>query len=102
MTTENTTESVIPIVRDINVLLSLDTYQGMTDEEIDSVIDYKIEQALNEESFSTSLSEIQATYQARRDASAAVAQDSAAMLQYRLNQSIPYITSVFEGTANNE
>lgn len=102
MPTENTSESVIPIVRDINVLLSLDTYQGMTDEEIDSVIDYKIEQALNEESFSTSLSEIQATYQARRAASAAVAQDSATMLQYRLNQSIPYITSVFEGTANNE
>ena len=29
------------ISRDINVLLSLDTYQGMTDEEIDLIIAYK-------------------------------------------------------------
>lgn len=28
--------------RDINVLLALNTYQGMTDEEIDLLIDYKI------------------------------------------------------------
>lgn len=32
--------------RDINVLLSLNTYQGMTDEEIDLLIDYKIQQEL--------------------------------------------------------
>lgn len=30
--------------RDINVLLALRTYQGMTDEEIDLLIDYKIQQ----------------------------------------------------------
>lgn len=28
--------------RDINVLLTLNTYQGMTDEEIDMIINYKI------------------------------------------------------------
>lgn len=31
--------------RDLNILLSLDTYQGMTDSEIDSIIDYRIKQA---------------------------------------------------------
>lgn len=32
--------------RDINILLSLETYQGMTDEEIDMILDYKIRQAV--------------------------------------------------------
>lgn len=32
--------------RDINVLLSLETYQGMTDEEIDIILNYKIKQAI--------------------------------------------------------
>ncbi len=32
--------------RDINVLLSLSTYQGMTDEEIDLLLDYKIQQEI--------------------------------------------------------
>lgn len=31
--------------RDINILLSLKTYQGMTDEEIDMLLDYKIKRA---------------------------------------------------------
>jgi formiminotetrahydrofolate cyclodeaminase len=30
---------------DINTLLKAETYQGMTDEEIDAIIDYKIERA---------------------------------------------------------
>lgn len=32
--------------RDINVLLSLKTYQGMTDAEIDMILDYKIKRAV--------------------------------------------------------
>lgn len=35
--------------RDINVLLNLGTFQGMTDEEIQMVIDYKIKYALSEQ-----------------------------------------------------
>lgn len=42
MTTEN--ENLTPIVRPIEILLSLDTYQGMTDEEIESVLKWKVEQ----------------------------------------------------------
>lgn len=30
---------------DLNALLNAETYQGMTDEEIDAIIDYKIERA---------------------------------------------------------
>lgn len=30
---------------DINTLLKADTYQGMTDEEVDAIIDYKVERA---------------------------------------------------------
>lgn len=30
---------------DIDTLLKADTYQGMTDEEIDAIIDYKVERA---------------------------------------------------------
>lgn len=30
---------------DLNALLKAETYQGMTDEEIDAIIDYKIERA---------------------------------------------------------
>lgn len=33
--------------RPISTLLTLETYQGMTDEEINMVIDYKIERAIN-------------------------------------------------------
>ena len=43
-----TTDNIVEIKRDINVLLSLDTYQGMTDEEIQSIIDYKVERAVRE------------------------------------------------------
>lgn len=35
-----TTDGIIELKRDIDTLLSLDTYQGMTDEEIDSLIEY--------------------------------------------------------------
>lgn len=35
--------------RDINILLNLSTFQGMTDEEIQMVIDYKIKYALSEQ-----------------------------------------------------
>lgn len=35
--------------RDINILLNLGTFQGMTDEEIKLIIDYKIKYALSEQ-----------------------------------------------------
>ena len=46
--------------RDINVLLGLSTYQGMTDEEIDLIIDYKINNALNSTEMNTKINTITA------------------------------------------
>lgn len=45
-TQEEVTTGVEGFPRDINVLLALDTYQGMTDEEIELVFTYKINQSL--------------------------------------------------------
>ena len=52
-TTTNETQGVEPEVepRSLSVLLSLDTYQGMTDAEIDIILDYKIQQALSDAEF---------------------------------------------------
>ena len=41
-----TTENIVPLARDINLLMTLDTYQGMTDEEIESIIAFKIKCAI--------------------------------------------------------
>lgn len=41
-----TTESDSP--RDLNTLVSLGTYQGMTDEEIELVIDFKVQQRVTD------------------------------------------------------
>lgn len=46
--TNNTEVKPLP-PRDINILLNLGTFQGMTDEEIQMVIDYKIKYALSEQ-----------------------------------------------------
>ena len=46
--TNNTDVKPLP-PRDINILLNLGTFQGMTDEEIQIVIDYKIKYALSEQ-----------------------------------------------------
>lgn len=46
--TNNTDVKPLP-PRDINILLNLGTFQGMTDEEIQMVIDYKIKYALSEQ-----------------------------------------------------
>lgn len=43
MTTEVTENVQEQEPRPINELLALDTYQGMTDVEIDSIIDYKVQ-----------------------------------------------------------
>ena len=48
--TDTNTSEVKPLPpRDINILLNLGTFQGMTDEEIQIVIDYKIKYALSEQ-----------------------------------------------------
>ena len=43
------TTTNIEEAREISYLLNLETYQGMTDEEIDLIINYKIKQALSQQ-----------------------------------------------------
>lgn len=45
---------------DINALLKAETYQGMTDEEIDAIIDYKVERAKINATISKDMKEHQA------------------------------------------
>ena len=49
--------------RDINVLLGLSTYQGMTDEEIELVINYKINRAVNSTEMTAKLTALNAREQ---------------------------------------
>lgn len=45
---------------DINTLLKAETYQGMTDEEIDAIIDYKVERAKGDATISKDMEAHQA------------------------------------------
>lgn len=42
---------------DLNALLEAETYQGMTDEEIDAIIDYKVERAETDATISKDMEE---------------------------------------------
>ena len=45
---------------DLNALLKADTYQGMTDEEINAIIDYKVERAKSDATISKDMESQQA------------------------------------------
>lgn len=48
---------------DLNALLKAETYQGMTDEEIDAIIDYKVERAKSDATISKDMEAQQAIMQ---------------------------------------
>lgn len=90
MTTENT--ELQPIVREIYILLSLDTYQGMTDAEIESVIEYKISQALISNEHQNKIAAISYDTQQQIDTYARIENMSKDVLQSMLNNPIPWVT----------
>lgn len=96
MPTEN--EELIPITRDISVLITLDTYQGMTDEEIQMLIDYYVERALVNYQNSGDMTEIQTNMQLQRALYSDIATQAQSVLQSVLNQSIPWATISADGT----
>lgn len=96
MPTEN--EGIIPIVRDINELLSLDTYQGMSDEEIDSVMQFKIQEALNSDEQHAKLDAIQQQTAAQAAAYQSMADDAHNVLYSVLERPIPWATVAADGT----
>lgn len=83
---------IVELIRDVNVLLHLDTYQGMSDAEIQSVIDFKVEEARrdarNELELETQFQESHALIAARE----AHAQAAANMLESMLEVEIPWVT----------
>lgn len=89
MTTEG---EIIELVRDIDVLLQLDTYQGMTDAEIQSIIDYKIAETQRNTIVNAEL--MQTVENSRAIAAARVESIQAAnsVLQSMLEIDIPWVT----------
>lgn len=53
---------------DLNALLKAETYQGMTDEEIDAIIDYKVERAESRATISKDMEEHRAIMKELMDA----------------------------------
>ena len=88
MTTDG---EVIEYVRDINVLLKLDTFQGMSDAEIQSVIDFKVEEAKNQATTEAHMDEISESVRVKTAARAQAVQDSTSMLESLLRTSVPYV-----------
>lgn len=90
MPTEDT--ELIPIVRDVPTLLNLDTYQGMSDEEIQSLIDYYKEKAVQDYQISGDTTIIQESMAVQLELYSDIAQHSSDVLQSMLNQSIPWVS----------
>lgn len=98
MTTEG---GIVPVVRDISVLLSLDTFQGMTDEEIQSLIDYHCRRAVESEDFSLRSAAIAADSQYHRTQLDTVIAQAQSMLQSVRSRELTFITNSNEGTVNS-
>lgn len=80
--------------RNINELLALDTYQGMTDAEIDSILEYKIEHALaDRERLARMVAEINLTEQLIED-NRRSAQQAHDMLQSMVETLFPTVKPV--------
>lgn len=90
MPTEDTT--LIPIVRDVPTLLELDTYQGMSDEEIQSLIDYHKEKAVRDYQISGDTTIIQESMAVQLELYSDIARHSSDVLQSVLSQPIPWVT----------
>ena len=95
MPTENV--ELIPIERDIPVLLSLDTYQGMTDAEIEKLIAYHVECALNSDANEERRKSIQQSTQAQLDTYSRIEEMSTSVLQSMLSQPMQVITVSSDG-----
>lgn len=90
MPTEET--NIIPIVRDVPTLLGLDTYQGMSDEEIESLIEYHKNMAVANYKSSGDLTAIKESTAVQLELYSDIAKQSADVLKSVLSQPIPWVT----------
>lgn len=70
---------------DLNALLKAETYQGMTDEEINAIIDYKVERAKTDATISKDMEKHQVIMKELMDAQAESSAKVQAMFQAALN-----------------
>lgn len=86
--------------RDLNWLLSQDSYQGLTDDEIQQIIDYKAEQTKKSEEIKAMQKEYEDTTAAATSASATMVEDSRKVLATLLASSTSYDSVAAEKTTN--
>ena len=75
---------------DLNALLKAETYQGMTDEEINAIIDYKVERAKSDATISKDMEEHRAIMQELMGAQAASSEKVRAAFQAALDAPVTY------------
>lgn len=88
MTTEG---EIIPMQRDLDVLLLMDTYQGMTDAEIQSIIDYRCGVAASEAASATRRDAQFVAQERLIDATVDKIQAATDVLQSMLDTEIPWV-----------
>lgn len=75
---------------DLNALLKAETYQGMTDEEIDAIIDYKVERAKSDATISKDMQAQQAIMKELMNAQAESGEKVRAAFQAALDAPVTY------------
>lgn len=75
---------------DLDALLKAETYQGMTDEEIDAIIDYRVERAKGDATISKDMEAHQAIMQSLMGARAESSAKVRAMFQSALDAPTVY------------
>lgn len=75
---------------DLNALLKAETYQGMTDEEIDAIIDYKVERAKSDATISKDMEAQQAIMQSLMAAQTESGEKVRAVFQATLDAPVTY------------
>lgn len=75
---------------DLNALLKAETYQGMTDEEIDAIIDYKVERAKTDATISKDMEAHRAIMKELMNAQAKSSAKARAMFQATLDAPTVY------------
>lgn len=76
---------------DLNALLKAETYQGMTDEEIDAIIDYKVERAKSNATISKDMEAHQVIMKELMDVQAKSSAKTRDMFQAILNAPTVYM-----------
>lgn len=75
---------------DLNALLKAETYQGMTDEEINAIIDYKVERAKSDATISKDMEAQQAIMQSLMAAQTESGENVRAAFQAALDAPVTY------------